>query len=99
MIRNCTAQGNPLPPLRDWYDPWILIGVMIFFTIAAVALLALDLAEHFMGGMHKNDMMSTFKERLEMAYTTVPFYLTELRDAETYNKEVRRHGVQTDKRL
>jgi len=99
MIRNCTPQGNPLPPLRNWYDPWTLVGEMIAFTIGAVVILTIDVCAHFIGALHRDDIIHDFKQRVRIAYTTVPFYLQQLKIAETYNKEVKKHGIQTDKGL
>ncbi len=96
MNRKCTAQGNPIPPLRDWYDPWYLMGEIIATSIGAIVILVFDIYSHFMGTIHRDDVIHGFKQRMEMAYTTISFYLTELRNAETYNKEVKKHGIQTN---
>ena len=99
MIRNCTPQDNPLPPFRDWYDPWVLMFEMIAFAVGAVAILIIDLVNHFTGGLHIDDVMHGFKQRMDMVYTTVPFYLQQLEDVKAYNEEVKKHGIQTDKEL
>ena len=79
MIRNCDAQGNPLPPLRQWWDAWQLLGEMIAFLFLAVVLLIVDLCEHFMGGRHIDTIMPDFNERLFMVKDTVPHYLRHMR--------------------
>jgi len=75
--------------LRDWYDPWILMADMIFYLGGAIFVLGMDLITHFFGHtVPAKYIMHDFKQRLDMVYTTVPFYLQEVRRAETYNKGV-----------
>jgi hypothetical protein len=78
----CTTEGNPLPTIRYWYDPWGLMAEMIFFTVLAVALLVLDLAERFFSKSCTTDPYTIkieFHKRLDTAYATVPYYLERIR--------------------
>lgn len=78
----CTAKGNPLPTIRYWYDPWGLMVEMIFFTVLAVALLALDLAERFFSRNCTTDLHTIiieFCQRLHTAYSAVPYYLERIK--------------------
>lgn len=75
----CNAQGNPISTPRYWYDPWGLIAEMIFLIVGAIFLLVIDIAEHFMGVKSMSDVMYAFKERLSMAYDTVPYYLKHIK--------------------
>ncbi len=72
---NCTANGKPLRTPRYWYDPWCLVVEMILFTVIGIFLLVMDLVEHFMGGRGIDTVVYDFKERMIMAYTTVSYYL------------------------
>jgi hypothetical protein len=73
---NCTADGKPFHTPRYWYDPWGLMVEMIFLAAGAVFFLLLDLYDR-----EKNiDAAGTeFKERLDLAYTTVPHYLKHIK--------------------
>jgi hypothetical protein len=76
---NCTIDGEPLRTPRYWYDPWCLVAEMIFFAVTAIFLLVMDLMEHFMGGKGADTVGYEFKERMIMAYTTVPHYLKQIK--------------------
>ena len=69
--------------IRCWYDPWYLMVEMIGFAIGAIFVLGMDLASHFFGecGLPTTkNLMYGFKQRMYMAYTTVPFYLEEVKN-------------------
>jgi len=76
---NCTASGGYAYTPRYWYNPWLLVAEMIFFTISAVFILVLDIAEHLMGGRDADTIAIEFTERLYLAYATVPHYLKQIK--------------------
>ena len=76
---NCTADGSMLSTPRHWYDPWGLVAEMIFFTATAIFLLVIDLTEHFMGAKAVDAVVYEFRQRMIMAYTTVPHYLKQIK--------------------
>jgi hypothetical protein len=84
MIRNCDAQGNPLPPLRQWWDAWRLLGEMVSLSVMAIFLLAIDLTEHFMGGRHIDTVMPDFNDRMFIVKTTVSHYLKHIHMCERH---------------
>jgi len=68
--------------MRNWYEPWFLFGEMIFLTVVAIGLLLIDVAMRFTdpeNAMSKAGILYDFKERMYLVYTTIPFYLRELR--------------------
>jgi len=93
MIKNI----GPNPNVRCWYDPWLLMAEIIFDLFGAMVIIVSDVIAHFMGVMPIDHITYNFKRRLELAYTTVPDYLDELKDAKTYNKEVYKHGIEVHK--
>ncbi len=76
---NCTASGDYARTPRYWYDPWLLIAEIIFFIASAVFLLVIDITEHSMVRLDAGTIGAEFKERLYLAYTTVPHYLKQIK--------------------
>ena len=72
--------------MRNWYDPWELTFEIIFYLSGAIVCLVTDTICHFMGVLHRDGITLDFKERLKMAYTTVPDYLKGVK----HGREVRK---------
>jgi len=76
---------------RNWWDPWCLMAEMAAYTAGAIIILIIEVVGHFSGELElpiKQHIMYNFKQRMKMVYTTIPFYLQQLENIETYNKEV-----------
>ena len=84
MIRNCDAQGNPLPPLRQWWDAWWLLGEMTAFAFIAILMLLFDLYDE-----DREHALYGFQERMLMATGSVPFYLKHIHMCEKVIRDKR----------
>lgn len=62
-----------------WYDCWLLMADMIVTTALAVACLVVDLSEHFMDARALDTVIPGFKDRIYLAYSTIPCYLANRR--------------------
>lgn len=67
----------------------MLIVEMCMLFGLAIFLLVTDIAQKIADpemAMSREDYLYAFKERMRMVYTTVPYYLEELRRIDNYNR-------------